>query len=91
MVDLALDLEAVPQVRFIIYADDVTLWTTAGGARSQQHNMQSALDVVTTFAVRSGLEISKEKTTYMVIPSRRRSARRDIELLGVMTIPPNAG
>ncbi|KAG0431287.1 hypothetical protein HPB47_021917 [Ixodes persulcatus] len=51
-----------------------------GGADSQQRYMQSALDVVMTFALRSGLELSKEKTTYMVIPSRRRSARTDIQL-----------
>ncbi|KAG0410934.1 hypothetical protein HPB47_011937 [Ixodes persulcatus] len=80
MVNLALALEAVQQIRFTTYADDVTLWTTAGGADSQQRYMQSALDVVMTFALRSGLELSKEKTTYMVIPSRRRSARTDIQL-----------
>ncbi|KAG0434381.1 hypothetical protein HPB47_019149 [Ixodes persulcatus] len=80
MVDLALALEAVPQIRFTIYADDVTLWTTAGGAESQQRYMQKALNIVTTFALQSGLELSKEKTTYMVIPGRRRSARTDIQL-----------
>ncbi|KAG0410786.1 hypothetical protein HPB47_012098 [Ixodes persulcatus] len=92
MVDLALALEAVPEVRFTIYADDVTLWTTAGGAKSQQNNMQRALNIVTTFALKSGLELSKEKTTYMVIPCRRRSTRTDIELRldGIAITPTNS-
>ncbi|KAG0423849.1 hypothetical protein HPB47_000397 [Ixodes persulcatus] len=92
MVDLALAREAVPEIRFTIYADDVTLWTTAGGAKSQQNNMQRALNIVTTFALKSGLELSKEKTTYMVIPCRRRSARTDIELRldGIATTPTNS-
>lgn len=57
MVDLALALEAVPLIRFTIYADDVILWTTAGGVESQQRYMQKALNIVTTFALQSGLEL----------------------------------
>lgn len=80
MVYIAFALEDVLQVRFTIYADDVTLWRTAGGAKSQENNMQRARNIVTTFALRSDLELSEENTTYMVIPCRHRSARTDIEL-----------
>ncbi|KAG0442800.1 hypothetical protein HPB47_015607 [Ixodes persulcatus] len=80
MTDLALALEAVPQVRYTIYADDVTLWTTAGLASDQQYHMQRAVDIVTTFAQNTGLELSKEKTMYMVIPAKRKKSRTDIHL-----------
>ncbi|KAG0422877.1 hypothetical protein HPB47_001325 [Ixodes persulcatus] len=80
MTDLALALEAVPQVRYTIYADNVTLWTTAGLSSDQQYHMQRALDIVTTFAQNTGLELSKEKTIYMVIPAKRKKSRTDIHL-----------
>ncbi|KAG0412675.1 hypothetical protein HPB47_010193 [Ixodes persulcatus] len=80
MTDLAQALEAVPQVCYTIYADDVTLWTTTGNATDQQSHMQSALDIVTTFTCNTGFELSKDKTMYMVIPAKRRSSSSDMQL-----------
>ncbi|KAG0415201.1 hypothetical protein HPB47_007649 [Ixodes persulcatus] len=80
MTDLAQALEAVSQVCYTIYADDVTLWTTTGNATDQQRHMQSALDIVTTFTCNTGFELSKDKTMYMVIPAKRRSSSSDMQL-----------
>ncbi|KAG0442650.1 hypothetical protein HPB47_015649 [Ixodes persulcatus] len=77
LTDLTLALEAVPQVRYTSYVDDVTLWTTAGPASDQQYHMQH---IVTTFAQNIGLELSKKKTMYVVIPAKRKKSLTDIHL-----------
>ncbi|KAG0414835.1 hypothetical protein HPB47_008002 [Ixodes persulcatus] len=46
----------------------------------QQYHMQRALDIVTTFAQNTGLELSKEKTVYLVILAKRKKSRTDIHL-----------
>lgn len=73
MTDLALAFEAVPEVRFKIYAGDVTQWTTVGMAESQLRYMKLALDITTAFANESGLEISKDKTFYTMLYNKRKN------------------
>lgn len=68
MTDLANALDAIPNINFSIYADDVTLWTVKGIARKQKETMQKALDVTQAFARQSGLHLSPEKTSFMIVP-----------------------
>ncbi|KAG0444228.1 hypothetical protein HPB47_014025 [Ixodes persulcatus] len=65
MTDLALALEAVPQPDW---------HPTSNTTCNVPYN------IVTTFAQNTGLELSKEKTMYMVIPAKRKKSRTDIHL-----------
>ncbi|KAM7304248.1 hypothetical protein ISCGN_014148 [Ixodes scapularis] len=71
MADLPHRLSRIPSLKFTIYADDISLWTVTGDTRTQQQTLQAGLDEVQTHLNRVGLTASPEKTTYVVVASRK--------------------
>ncbi|KAM7289544.1 hypothetical protein ISCGN_029673 [Ixodes scapularis] len=71
MANLPKLLHKIPNLKFTVYADDVTIWTTHGDLTTQQSTLQSGLDAVDSHLNEVGLRASSEKTTYMVVASRK--------------------
>lgn len=64
---LAYLLSEVQSVSAGIYADDVTVWSNARDISTQQQQLQKAIDVITNFLDRQGLQVSPEKTEFVVV------------------------
>ncbi|XP_070389368.1 uncharacterized protein [Dermacentor albipictus] len=67
MIGLAERLEAISELGFTIYADDITLWTASRPIDEQQEILQAAFDVIDDYLPQTGMRPSPEKTTYVVI------------------------
>lgn len=60
-------LERVKDLKFAIYADDITLWSTRGSVGEQERTIQDGLDAVQVFLEEVGMRASSEKTEYVVV------------------------
>ncbi|KAH9370663.1 hypothetical protein HPB48_014030 [Haemaphysalis longicornis] len=64
LISLAWRLHDKPDVKFRIYADDLTMWSTHHGLETQVSSLLSSLDVTAAFASSVSLHLSASKTTY---------------------------
>ncbi|XP_042145519.1 uncharacterized protein LOC121835411 [Ixodes scapularis] len=72
MTNLALALEKnAAEVNFTIYADDISIWTATGEAKTQEELLQKGLDITVGFLKETGMKISVEKTNYLVVASKK--------------------
>lgn len=69
-IHLAWQLDTVQHTRFLIYADDVTVWSTHKNVQMQYTALQKALEVIQAFAAKVGLTVSAEKTKYMTVANK---------------------
>ncbi|KAH7950972.1 hypothetical protein HPB52_003570 [Rhipicephalus sanguineus] len=71
LLPLAWQLASIPDAFFLLYADDLTVWTLHPDLQRQQHALQSALDKASDWCARIGLTLSATKTAFMSITNRR--------------------
>ena len=83
LLPLAWKLSEIPDIHFLIYADDVTVWTTHLSLERQKQGLQTALDATLDWCTSVGLTLSSEKTAYLSIASswgRRKLRQTPIRL-----------
>lgn len=66
MHDLANRLSKVHGVGHVIYADDITIWSTSGPLGSLEQNLQHALDTTQAFLQNTGLKLSTSKSELLL-------------------------
>ncbi|KAH7985488.1 hypothetical protein HPB51_026820 [Rhipicephalus microplus] len=71
LLPLAWQLARIPDAFFLLYADDLTVWTLHPDLQRQQEALQSALDKASDWCARIGLTLSATKTAFMSITNRR--------------------
>lgn len=67
-------LDTIPGLRYTLYADDITLWTTVGSDGQIEETLQRATDVVVQHVSEAGLECSQSKSELLLLrpPDRRK-------------------
>ncbi|XP_077543506.1 uncharacterized protein LOC144155753 [Haemaphysalis longicornis] len=73
MIGVAERLEGLPDVKYTIYADDITLWVTGGNDGHIEAALQRAIDEIEDQLRETGLVCSPAKSKLLTIPPRRRS------------------
>lgn len=68
---LAHELKQIPNLRFSLYADDITLWVTGGSDAHIESTLQAGTDVVSTQANKAGLICSPTKSELLILPPKR--------------------
>lgn len=69
-----------PYTSCSVYADDICLWTSATRRDTLKNAMQPAIDTVVDYLDAVGLNVSKEKTAYMILPHPKRRSCHNIKL-----------
>lgn len=67
---LAKELEKIPDLKFALYADDITLWVTEGSLGHKESVLQEAIQTVHHFAVKGGMACAPEKSEFIRIHGR---------------------
>ncbi|KAH7943494.1 hypothetical protein HPB52_009150 [Rhipicephalus sanguineus] len=83
MLPLGWALAAISDVYYIIYADDITVWSVHNDLRRQESALQEALNTADEWCRCIGLTLSTDKTLYMSVANswgRRRLANTPIQL-----------
>ncbi|EEC17185.1 hypothetical protein IscW_ISCW012108 [Ixodes scapularis] len=70
-VGLCQRLQEAPHLKFMVYADDISLWTKKGGLDRQQNIPQAGLDVVQRHLEHIGLRTSEENAKYVVVVPKK--------------------
>ncbi|XP_077560639.1 uncharacterized protein LOC144175440 [Haemaphysalis longicornis] len=68
MIGVARRLEQVSNIRYTIYADDITLWSTGGSDSQIEAALQEAVTAVEEHLRPTGLKCSPTKSELLVIP-----------------------
>lgn len=63
-------LDQIPDVAHAIYADDITIWCTRGCDGAIQERLQQAVDTVSEYARKGGLNCAPQKSELIIIRSR---------------------
>lgn len=71
MMPMAQALRSIPDLKFSLYADDITLWTTGGSDGEIQDTLQAAADAVVAHAGAMNLTCSPQKSELLLLPSHR--------------------
>ncbi|XP_077544867.1 uncharacterized protein LOC144158081 [Haemaphysalis longicornis] len=61
-------LSVIPQVRYTIYADDITLWVPGGSEGHIEMTLQEAVDAIEDHLANTGLRCSPQKSKLLIIP-----------------------
>lgn len=69
MADLDKSLQNVSQMRYTIYDDDITVWTSERLVRQQLRAIQDGRNKIPELSNNTDLKISAEKTSVVAIPS----------------------
>ena len=80
MIGLARVLDDVPQLRYTLYADDITLWATRGSLASKEQTLQEAATAVENFARASGLSCAPEKSEIIRVHGKRYRSNGSIDI-----------
>ncbi|XP_077534398.1 uncharacterized protein LOC144146314 [Haemaphysalis longicornis] len=81
MIGVARRLEAIPEVRHTICADDITLWVPGGCDGHVDSSLQQAVDAIEDQLRGTGLICSPNKSELLVIPPKSRPKQQsDISL-----------
>ncbi|KAH7935548.1 hypothetical protein HPB52_009677 [Rhipicephalus sanguineus] len=83
MLPLGWALAAISDVYYIIYADDITLWSVHNDLQRQESALQEALNAADEWCRCIGLTLSTDKTLYMSVANswgRRRLVNTPIQL-----------
>ncbi|XP_077534515.1 uncharacterized protein LOC144146434 [Haemaphysalis longicornis] len=72
MIGMAERLRALPKVKHIIYADDITLWMAGGSDGEIEASLQQAIDVVEEHLEDTGLQCSPAKSELLLLLPRRK-------------------
>ncbi|KAH7957541.1 hypothetical protein HPB52_020018 [Rhipicephalus sanguineus] len=84
MLPLGWALAEISDVYYIIYADDITLWSVHNDLQRQQSALQEALNTADEWCRCIGLTLSTDKTLYMSVANswgRRRLVNTPIQLI----------
>ncbi|KAH9381577.1 hypothetical protein HPB48_006524 [Haemaphysalis longicornis] len=65
-------LNAILELRHVLYANDVTMWATRGSDGHIQNGLQEAADVVLNYDSLGGLSCAAEKSGLLVLPPHMR-------------------
>lgn len=77
LVELPKQLEAIPNLRHTLYADDITLWITTGNDGEIEETLQRAVDTIEAYVKAVGLECSHPKSELLIkrdIPRGQKSS-----------------
>lgn len=89
MIGVAERLNAqVPQVRYTIYADDITLWVPGGSDGHIEETLQEAVNAIEDQLDGTGLRCSPQKSELLIVPPPgryRRKATEDSERIVLRT------
>ncbi|XP_077564270.1 uncharacterized protein LOC144179700 [Haemaphysalis longicornis] len=78
----------VPQVRYTIYADDITLWVPGGSNGHIEETLQEAVNAIEDQLDGTGLRCSPQKSELLIVPPPgryRRKATEDSERIVLRT------
>lgn len=81
-------LSEVPQVRYTIYADDITLWVSGGSDSHIEETLQAAINTIESHLADTGLKCSPQKSELLIIPPPgryRKQAAQDAEKITLHT------
>lgn len=70
LLPLAWKLATIRNAQYVMYADDITVWSVHPEICRQEQALQEALNVTHNWCAQIGLEISKDKTTYMSVANK---------------------
>lgn len=62
MLALTKELRKIPDLGYVLYADDITLWATKGSLAQKEATLQEATTAVERFAAASGMRCAPEKS-----------------------------
>lgn len=71
MTPLARALEHTPNLRSVIYADDITLWVPSGSDAMIEETLNQGASIVHQHAQAAGLSCSVSKSELLILPPRR--------------------
>lgn len=87
---LPAQLEQIPNLHHVLYADDITLWTDTDSLGGLQDTLQLAADTVNRYAQACGLHCSPQKSELIV---RKHPPRNHVEPIAITldghSIPPS--
>lgn len=66
---------SLPRINVSLYADDICLWTASKSHATLRRTLQAGIDAVSQYVTGKGLQLSTEKTTFMLIGSGGRRGR----------------
>lgn len=76
MLNIARELQAIPNISFALYADDITIWTRGGGSDAElQELLQKATDRVNECAQQLNLTCAPTKSELLLLPSHKRAEK----------------
>lgn len=70
LLPLAWQLDSIPDTFFLVYADDITVWSVHDMLSRQEAGLQAAVDITSQWCSLIGLKLSPQKTTYMSVTNR---------------------
>lgn len=88
MIGVANRLSEIPQVRYTIYADDITLWVPGGSDGHIESTLQTAVEAIEDHLGDTGLACSPQKSELLIIPppgAYRKRAEEDSAAITVRT------
>lgn len=65
---------------YLIYVDDITVWSTHKDIQTQYTALKNALEVIQEFSVKVGLTVSAEKTKYMTVANKAGRKKLTVQL-----------
>lgn len=79
MIGVAERLSQLPQVKYTIYADDITLWVLGGSDGHIESTLQEAIDNIEDCLKDTGLRCSPQKSELLILPPPGRLRKRAAE------------
>lgn len=77
MTGVARQLQRIPEVRYTIYADDITLWVPGGSDRHIEETLQRAVDTIKSYLEPTGLTCSPDKSELLIAtPGKQRPPKK---------------
>ncbi|XP_077543351.1 uncharacterized protein LOC144155642 [Haemaphysalis longicornis] len=86
MIGVAERLSEIPEVRYTIYADDITLWVPGGSDGHIETTLQTAVYVIENHLANTGLRCSPQKSELLIIPPPGRYRKKAEEESTKITI-----
>lgn len=91
MIGVAERLSGIPQVRYTIYADDITLWVPGGSDGHIESTLQEAVDAIEQHLAGTGLRCSPQKSELLILPPPGRYRRKAEEDSATITLHTSDG
>ncbi|XP_077553406.1 uncharacterized protein LOC144168262 [Haemaphysalis longicornis] len=91
MIGVAQQLSGIPQVRYTIYADAITLWVPGGSDDHIETTLQEAVDAIEDHLANTGLRCSPRKSELLIIPPPGRYRKKAEEDSTTITLRTSDG